>query len=68
MSSQLHFRGTLEGHSGWVTSIATSVENPDLLVSGSRGAYLDDAKLEGWRDGLGWTCLPKTRQERDASA
>ncbi|ORY36334.1 WD40 repeat-like protein [Rhizoclosmatium globosum] len=36
MSSQLHFRGTLEGHSGWVTSIATSVENPDLLVSGSR--------------------------------
>ncbi|KAI8830636.1 cross-pathway control WD-repeat protein cpc2 [Chytriomyces hyalinus] len=32
----LHLRGSLVGHSGWVTSIATSVENPDLLVSGSR--------------------------------
>jgi len=29
-------RGTLEGHSGWITSIATSAENPDLLLSSSR--------------------------------
>jgi len=29
-------RGTLDGHSNWVTSIATSSENPDLVLSGSR--------------------------------
>ncbi|OLL24077.1 Guanine nucleotide-binding protein subunit beta-like protein [Neolecta irregularis DAH-3] len=32
----LILRGTLEGHSGWVTAIATSSENPDLLLSASR--------------------------------
>jgi hypothetical protein len=26
MSEQLVLRGTLEGHSGWVTSLATSLE------------------------------------------
>jgi len=30
------FRGLLKGHSGWVTSIATNGENPDLVISGSR--------------------------------
>jgi len=29
-------RGILRGHSGWVTCIAASQENPDLLLSGSR--------------------------------
>jgi guanine nucleotide-binding protein subunit beta-2-like 1 protein len=32
----LHLRGLLKGHSGWVTSIATTPENPDMLLSGSR--------------------------------
>jgi len=32
----IQLRGVLKGHSGWVTCIATSSENPDLLVSGSR--------------------------------
>lgn len=29
-------RGTLSGHNGWVTSLATTPENPNLLISGSR--------------------------------
>lgn len=33
-------RGTLEGHSGWVTSLATSLENPQMLLSGSRDKTL----------------------------
>lgn len=36
MSEHLALRGTLEGHEGWVTSIATTSENPSSLISGSR--------------------------------
>lgn len=32
----LQLRGALEGHQGWVTSLATSNQNPEILVSGSR--------------------------------
>jgi len=34
------FRGTLEGHSGWVTSIASTSENPDMIISSSRDRTL----------------------------
>lgn len=40
MGEQLVMRGTLEGHSGWVTSLATSLENPQMLLSGSRDKTL----------------------------
>jgi len=40
MGEQLIHRGTLEGHSGWVTSLATSLENPNMLLSGSRDKTL----------------------------
>jgi guanine nucleotide-binding protein subunit beta-2-like 1 protein len=36
MTDQLSLRGTLTGHSGWVTAIATSPENPDMILSSSR--------------------------------
>jgi guanine nucleotide-binding protein subunit beta-2-like 1 protein len=36
MSETLILRGVLEGHNGWVTCIATSAENPDVILSGSR--------------------------------
>jgi guanine nucleotide-binding protein subunit beta-2-like 1 protein len=36
MGDQLELRGTLEGHGGWVTSIATTTENPNLVLSSSR--------------------------------
>ena len=43
MSESLVLKGTLEGHSDWVTSIATSIESGNTLVSGSR-----DKKLICW--------------------
>ena len=30
----------LRGHNGWVTSIATTMEAPNMLLTGSRGKYL----------------------------
>ncbi|KAK9239168.1 WD40 repeat-like protein [Lipomyces kononenkoae] len=36
----LMLRGTLEGHDRWVTCLATTPENPDLLLSGSRDKTL----------------------------
>lgn len=40
MSESLVYRGSLSGHKGWVTAIATSAENPDLLVTASRDKTL----------------------------
>lgn len=37
MGEPLAFKGTLAGHSGWVTAIATSSENPDMILTASRG-------------------------------
>lgn len=36
MAETLSHRGTLEGHGDWVTSIATTPENPNMILSGSR--------------------------------
>jgi len=36
MAEALSLKGVLKGHNGWVTSIATSSENPDMIISGSR--------------------------------
>jgi len=35
-SATLMLRGVLQGHNGWVTSIATTPENPDMILSSSR--------------------------------
>jgi len=35
-SPNIHLRGVLKGHAGWVTSIATTPENPDIILSSSR--------------------------------
>lgn len=52
MSDQevLVLRGTLEGHNGWVTSLATTPAHPDLLLSGSRDKSLIKWKLTGGED------------------
>merc|ERR1712100_371693 len=34
--SNFAMRGCLEGHAGWVTAIATTNENPDMILSASR--------------------------------
>jgi guanine nucleotide-binding protein subunit beta-2-like 1 protein len=36
MTEQLVLKGSLSGHSNWVTSLAASHENPNILLSGSR--------------------------------
>jgi guanine nucleotide-binding protein subunit beta-2-like 1 protein len=36
MGDQLIFKGVLAGHGGWVTSIATTAENPNMILSSSR--------------------------------
>lgn len=43
----LVLRGTLEGHNGWVTSLATSQAQPNLLVSASRDKTLITWQLTG---------------------
>jgi len=37
MSESLQLRGTLRGHNGWVTQIATNPKYPDMILSCSRG-------------------------------
>jgi hypothetical protein len=37
MAEQMTLKGTLTGHSGHVTQIATSARYPDVIVSSSRG-------------------------------
>ncbi|CAJ0888957.1 2302_t:CDS:2 [Entrophospora sp. SA101] len=40
MSKTLSFRATLEGHSNWVTAIATTAEKSNKLLSASRGMFV----------------------------
>lgn len=43
----LQLRGTLNGHNGWVTQIATNPKFPDTILSCSRGKvnieYIDES-------------------------
>lgn len=41
----MRLRGTLKGHSGWVTQIATTAANPDMILSASRGEQNKQVKL-----------------------
>ena len=36
MGEQLTLRGTLLGHGGWITSIATTAENAGMILTASR--------------------------------
>jgi len=40
MADLFHLRGIMKGHNGFVTCIASSAENPDMLLSGSRDKTL----------------------------
>lgn len=44
MAETLRYVGELSGHGGWVTAIATSSENPDMLLTASR-----DKKIIVWQ-------------------
>jgi guanine nucleotide-binding protein subunit beta-2-like 1 protein len=37
MSEQIVYKGACIGHGGAVTSVATTSENPDMILTGSRG-------------------------------
>merc|ERR1711917_168594 len=45
MGENLSLRGTLEGHNGWVTQIATNPKYPDMILSSSRDKSLIVWKL-----------------------
>ncbi len=36
MGDKLVLRGELKGHGGWVTSIATTAEDPNMILTSSR--------------------------------
>jgi len=40
MAEELFYQGEMEGHSDWVTSIDTTAENPDMIISSSRDKSL----------------------------
>merc|ERR1711910_225290 len=40
MAEQLSLRGTLKGHNGWVTQIATTPQDPNQILSASRDKTL----------------------------
>lgn len=40
MGEQLTLRGTLLGHGGWITSIATTAENAGMILTASRDKVL----------------------------
>lgn len=44
MSEQMTLKGTLHGHAGWVTQIATTPRYPDMIISASR-----DKKIIMWK-------------------
>lgn len=59
MTEQMTLRGTLKGHNGWVTQIATTPQFPDMILSASRGKEEEEeeggktrsAQLTTQRDG-----------------
>jgi guanine nucleotide-binding protein subunit beta-2-like 1 protein len=55
MTEQLRMRGTLEGHGGWVTQIATTPEVPDMVLSSSRDKSIILWKIDNHSDtGFGY--------------
>ena len=54
MTEQLRLRGHLKGHGDWVTQIATSPSQPDMILSSSRGVRVGGGGGGGGtREGLG---------------
>nr|CDS33691.1 guanine nucleotide binding protein subunit [Hymenolepis microstoma] len=46
MSDSVLYRGTLDGHRGWVTQIATNAQHPDVILSSSRDKSVIIWKLD----------------------
>jgi len=56
-SLTLQLRGTLRGHNGWVTQIATNPKDENLLISGSRGLFLDFRIVLRWIEVVSVCCF-----------
>lgn len=54
MTDSLRYVGSLPGHRDWVTCIATSTENPDMLLTGSRDKTIIVWQLTRNEDSYGY--------------
>ncbi|KAH9993630.1 guanine nucleotide binding protein beta subunit [Russula vinacea] len=54
MAESLRFLGSLTGHSGWVTAIATSSETPDVILTASRDKSIIVWQLTRDEDSYGY--------------
>jgi len=54
MGEQLTLRGQLDGHEGWVTSIATTHEDPNMVLSSSRDKTVIVWQLTGEEGNYGF--------------
>lgn len=54
MGEQLTLRGTLMGHTNWVTSIAAPAENNDMLLSASRDKTVLVWQIDGTQEDYGF--------------
>jgi len=53
MSESIVLRGEMKGHSGWVTAIATTSENPDMILTSSRDKTVINWRLTREEDSYG---------------
>merc|ERR1712088_358040 len=60
MTEQMTFKGSLKGHNGWVTQIATTPIFPDMLLSSSRDKTIIMWHLTREEDSYG---VPKRRMQ-----
>jgi hypothetical protein len=52
-TEQIVLRGEMKGHGNWVTSIATTPENPDMILTASRDKTVIVWRLTRDEDGYG---------------
>ena len=52
-TEQIVLRGEMKGHGNWVTSIATTPENPDMILTASRDKTVIMWRLTRDEDGYG---------------
>lgn len=62
MTETLQLRGTLQGHNGWVTQIATNPKYPDTILSSSRGNFYKISILRLGMDTKSIHILPTNHQ------
>ena len=67
-TEQIVLRGEMKGHGNWVTSIATTPENPDMILTASRDKTVIVWRLTRDEDGYGVEVMSYDAFERDVAA